>query len=546
MTAIPAPTTTRPGARAGRRAALLPAAILGVAYAVVTPRTGDLAAQVYRSDLVQRNGLAVWDNFWYGGHHLPGYSLMFPLVAALISPAVVGGIAVVGSSALFAHLVRNVPRRNAAVIWFTVGMAANLVAGRLSFAMGVLAGLAAVLSGHRRHLIVAGLLSLVTAATSPVAAAFVALVGCTLIVADPKDRGSWRVGLALALPATAGTLVMQRMFPEGGTFPFDWWWFAQTTIVLVACWRFVPRRERLVRVGLVVYGVACLSAFVIPSPMGTNTMRLGALVLGPVLLATTAPRRIRGVFLAVLAFIVVWQWEAPVYDVSRTIGDPSVGASYYRPLLDTLDRIRGGQPFRLEIPPTASHWEATYVAATVPLARGWERQLDRKVNAVFYDGTLGAASYDRWLVENGVAVVAIPRLPVRDFDPGATAEARLIRRGLPYLSEVWHSPRWRVFSVTGSPALVQGPGSIVRLTADTLTLRATEPGTVLVKIRWSPYSEVVRGVGCATRSREGWTAVDVGAPGILQISWRFELDRALGFSANGCTSAPAPRAARSS
>ena len=49
-------------------------------------------------------------------------------------------------------------------------------------------------------------------------------------------------------------------------------------------------------------------------------------------------------------------------------------------------RARGGGPFRVEIPFTDNHWESRWVAPHVPLARGWERQLDRERNALFYDG----------------------------------------------------------------------------------------------------------------------------------------------------------------
>ncbi len=42
------------------------------------PRTPDLAAQMHRVAVFAADGFAVWDNSWYGGHALPGYSLTFP------------------------------------------------------------------------------------------------------------------------------------------------------------------------------------------------------------------------------------------------------------------------------------------------------------------------------------------------------------------------------------------------------------------------------------------------------------------------------------
>ena len=69
--------------------------------------------------------------------------------------------------------------------------------------------------------------------------------------------------------------------------------------------------------------------------------------------------------------------------------------------------------------------------SVVPLARGWERQLDEKANPLFYDGRpLTADRYHRWLRNNAVRWVALPKAPL---DYSAQAEARLLERGVPYL-----------------------------------------------------------------------------------------------------------------
>jgi hypothetical protein len=54
----------------------LVAAALGVAYLIIQPDSADHAAQVFRSGLFDSQGFAAWDNFWFGGHHLPGYGLL--------------------------------------------------------------------------------------------------------------------------------------------------------------------------------------------------------------------------------------------------------------------------------------------------------------------------------------------------------------------------------------------------------------------------------------------------------------------------------------
>ena len=54
------------------------------------PRVGDLAAQVFRTELFHRGGLAIWNSSWYGGHYILTYSVLFPPLAALLGPQVVG------------------------------------------------------------------------------------------------------------------------------------------------------------------------------------------------------------------------------------------------------------------------------------------------------------------------------------------------------------------------------------------------------------------------------------------------------------------------
>jgi hypothetical protein len=60
----------------------LVAAALGGAYLLVEPGSADHAAQAFRSGLFEQEGLGAWNNLWFGGHHLPGYGLLFPLLAS--------------------------------------------------------------------------------------------------------------------------------------------------------------------------------------------------------------------------------------------------------------------------------------------------------------------------------------------------------------------------------------------------------------------------------------------------------------------------------
>jgi hypothetical protein len=173
------------------------------------------------------------------------------------------------------------------------------------------------------------------------------------------------------------------------------------------------------------------------------------------------------------------------------------------------------------VPLTKNHWEAADLAKVVPLARGWERQLDRKANALFYDDEpLTAARYRTWLDANAVRFVALADAPI---DYSAAQEAALVRRGLPYLREVWRDRHWRVFEVRGARGLAEGARA-VRADTARIDLVATRPGRVLLRVRWTPYWRLARGAGCVARSGD-WTALDLRRAGPVTVVADFALDR---------------------
>src|SRR5690606_41798328 len=55
----------------------------------------------------RRHGLALWNANWYGGHHTPGYGIVFPWVAAITGLAVPAILSTVGSVLLLARLMRK-------------------------------------------------------------------------------------------------------------------------------------------------------------------------------------------------------------------------------------------------------------------------------------------------------------------------------------------------------------------------------------------------------------------------------------------------------
>ena len=126
------------------------------------------------------------------------------------------------------------------------------------------------------------------------------------------------------------------------------------------------------------------------------------------------------------------------------------------PLIAELASLSRHGPVRVEVPPTAHHWESAYVAPKFDLARGWERQLDIAYDPLFYQaGPLTASEYRTWLLANGVSFVALADAPL---DYAATAEARLLRSGeVQGLRAVWHTASWQLWRVIGSQGALRLP-----------------------------------------------------------------------------------------
>ena len=489
------------------------AALLAVAYLIIDPPSADLAAQVYRSNFFAHHGFALWDDSWYGGHHMPGYSVLFPPLGALLGPRLVGALSAIASAFLFQRVAREHFGGwvRAGTLWFGAATAINLITGRLAFGLGVTFGVAAILAATHRRRGLAALLAVGTTLASPVAGVFLAL-GAAAWWLTSRRGPALELGAGALLPAVA----LMAAFPEGGVEPFvaSAFWEAMFLIgaVLVA----LPREERELRAGVLLYAAATVASYTIDTPMGGNVTRLGALFGGPVL-ACLLWRHSRKVLAVVAIPLIWWQWSAPVHDWLRANDDPSIDAAYYQPLLGFLDR-QADRPFRIEIPFTANHWEAARVAPHYALARGWERQLDLKDNHIFYSAGLTASRYRRWLHVNAVRFVAVPDVRL---DKSALAEARLVDAGLPYLRPVWRGAHWRVYEVAGASPLARGPGRVTLLGPDHFSLRASRAGRIDVRVRFTPYWKLVRGAGCVARTRGDWTQLRLRRPGDVEVAARF-------------------------
>jgi hypothetical protein len=561
---------------------LLTAAVGVGVWLIVNPRTPDLAGQVYRANLFREAGFLVWDGRWYGGHDMPGYSLLFPPLGALLGVRVVGAAAVLASATLFEEVVVAAygVRARWAAAWFAVAALGDVWSGRVTFALGVSVALGAVLALTRGRVLAAGILAGLCAACSPVAGVLLALAGLThSLVGRNGDARRRRVSpgfgrsprslIVLGAPPAVVVAALAVLFPEGGWEPYPLLSFLASAAVIAGFLWALPAQRRLAWTGGLVYLAACVACVAVHTPMGANVERYGVLLAGPLLLcellgpgrfggAPADPRlpevaggrvgeggrvasgrwlhspasggRISVAAVAALLGIGVWTVWGPVRETAAVAGNPSTSAAYYVPV-ERFVATHGGPLVRVEVPFTRGHWEAAWLARRVSLARGWEKQLDERYDGVLLSKALTAAQYRAWLEENAVRYVALPDAPL---DPSSAGEGRLIEAGLPYLREVWRTRHWRIYAVLDPTPLAQGPGELSGMGHDWFSLRARTKGSFLVRVRYTRYWTVTAGAACVGRARGGWTEVSASRAGAVSVAARFSLGRALGFGGSSC------------
>jgi hypothetical protein len=516
---------------------------LAFAYLVFGLPSGDLAAATYRGDLFARFGFTLWDSGWYGGHYLPGYSLLAPALGALMGERELLALCAIASAVMFGLLAQRAFQGTAARVAgasFAVGVCVGLLSGRVAYGLGIALGLLALLVLIRGWTVAALVLAVLTSLASPVAGAFLALVGLTYTLAHTRrahgwpaeDDSSWlgilsrprALGLAFAAAALTPVLLLAMLFPEGGWELFEplLFWPVLVGVVLVALvlWHagggLVPQTRRMLTLGALLYALALIGAFLLRTPVGSNAARLGALLAAPLIVGVLWERR--RLALALLApALLYWQLETPINDFAALANNPSVNASYYAPLSTELLRLAGGRPVRVEVPLTEAHWESVYLPEhpLIMLARGWERQLDTRYDALFYAPKLSAPAYRAWLDQNAVSYVALPDVPL---DSAGEQEGRLIASGLPYLKEVWHSKHWRLFAVRNATALAQPPAMLIRVGPESFTLRTPRPGDFTVRLHFTPYWAVRQGSGSVGAAAGGWTEVRARRAGLLSVA----------------------------
>jgi hypothetical protein len=516
----------------------LVALVLGVVVALSGARGSDWPAHQFRIGLFRDVGLTLWNGQWYSGHYILGYSVVYPPLASWFGPLTVGiASGVVASAALVDLLWRRFGVAGAmAACWFAVGTAVNLAVGRLPFALGLAFGLVALVAYQRRWVVVAVPVAMLSSLASPVAGAFLALaLGGLLIDGWLQHRSGghprWRLPAAMLVVTVTPVLVTSVLFPDPGVFPFRWAAFAGVMTALIGLVIVLPSTERVVRLSAGLGAVAAVPLFVVANPIGGNMTRMVVFFVVPVLAASMWAQR-RTLVVAAGVPLALWL-VLPGVAAADHLNDPAAEPSYYDDVTDFITHA-GGVPGRLEVPFTAGHWEATYIAAEVPIARGWERQTDMDRNAVLYDEDLTSDEYRRWIDEHAVRWIALPDI---EIDAGGLAEAALLERGLPWLRLTRTTEHWRIWEVVDSEPIVEDPGRLVSESPDEIVIAVERPGSVLVRTWYMPYWSAEGDGACVVRTDDDLVEVIVTAPGIVHLRPEFSLDPLVGGgSVDDCNS----------
>jgi hypothetical protein len=479
------------------------AVLLAAAYLLAAPMGRDLAAQMAHAQLAEQHWPVLLDLRWYGGFDPLGYSVLSPPVMALLGVRLTTALAYVVSVVLFAALLKHtsVPRPIVGGIAAALCFSGNLVVTRTTFALGLAVALGAVLtlvSGRPR---IAAVLSVLAALTSPVDGLFLGVAGGALFLS-----GRRREGVILGVSGLVPTIAVGLAFGNGGYQTFGAKQALTGFLVCLAvaglCWR-----RPVVRWGSLLSAGMVAGAYLIPTPVGTTATRLPELFAAPITVAVAVVPLV-ALIAATAAMVLV----LPPVSITEVLqrGDPALSRKFYTPLLEQLHARQVVGP--IEVVSTLRRGEAAAVAPTVPIARGWSRQVDTGNSPVFYDGTLNADTYRKWLDDNAISYVAISPGP---YDWASSDEATLVRHGLPYLQAVWSDPTWTLYAVTNPKPVISAPGQVTARDAVSLTVSLPKPGEYLIRVRWSRYLSASS--GCVRPAEGGWSTVVVEQPGTVKI-----------------------------
>jgi hypothetical protein len=507
------------------------AAVLASLLVWLGPPGADFAAHAYQRSAFLEHGFALWNNFWYAGRYsFVTYSLVYYPLAALLGIKLLAVASITGAALAFALLLGREWGATArpSVRTFSLVWGAVVLSGAFPFLLGfalALLGLCALQAGRRWVFAACAALAL---AASPLAFLLLTVVLVGVGVARWRERRRFAVPAAFVGAMLAAEVLLWRLFPDNGRYPFSWQELLAACLFCVAgialTWR--VDSARVLCWFFVAYLGGVLAVFAVPSAVGENVARLRFAALPMMVLAFSLRRwRPLPVALAVLPLTLSWNVTPLAFSFVSSEDDPAAARAYWQPAVKYLQHHLS-LSYRVEAVDTAGHWDAVYLPrAGVPLARGWFRQNDFPQNKVFYDDEgLMPAAYLRWLRSLGIRYVVLTDARP---DYSARAEAKLLRSGRSHLIPVWRSRHITIYEVPSPRALITGPApaKVVELTQTKLTVRVASAGTYRLAIRYSPYWMV--STGCLDPAPDSMMLLRAPAAGSVQLRFHVNARRAI-------------------
>jgi hypothetical protein len=503
------------------------AALLAAILVWVGPQGTDLAAHAYQRTLWAEHGFVLWNNFWYAGRYsFVNYSVLYYPLATLLGIKLLAVLTVALTVAAFAAVAHR--EWGASSRWsirvFAVAWAALVVSAAFPFMLGCAFTLLALWTlQHGRRLWFAAL-ALCALAASPLA--FVLLVIVLIGIAlSRRGEAAAFVAPAAAIAALCGIeLLVQRMFPAHGRFPFSVAEYAAVVTFCVLGLSLTLRvpEARALRWMFAAYLAACTVAFAVSSPMGENIARL-RFVAAPiaVLLMSLRNWRPRLICIGVLALAVSWNVTPLAASFVRGAEDPASHAAFWAPATQFLHaNLQPG--YRVEAVDTANHWPADFLArARIPLARGWFRQEDFPQNRLLY-GPLGSAAYLHWLHKLSVRYVVLTSRPP---DYSSRGEAALLQSGRTRLKIVFATSNLWIYAVPSPRPLVTPPARVRNLGYSTIALDVPRRGTYGLSVTYTPYWQ--SRTACLEKTPDGMTRIVVRRAGLVKLRFAVTPGRAL-------------------
>ncbi len=490
-----------------------------VAFYLVRPGVPDLWAARARASAVGHGvGLGYWFG-WFGGSTPGNYSVITPYLSAKLGTELVAALAAVAITAMVTVLVRDTARPQAAAFVAAFGVVSNLWCGRVPFLLGSAFAVAALLCVQRRTRAAAAALAVLSVLASPVAGAFLCL-GLSGVVFTARLR-QYRTTAWCAVAGAAATLIaLAALFGAPGTEPYPFHLIGE--VVLLLALMLVSAPPDHLRVTLLTAGLAAFAAFLVPNGMGSNVARLALFCLPPAAVALSRrPDRALAVLSAPVLVLSAFSSQSAILSAAN----PGSSTAYYAPLAGELDTLPAMTDYRLELV-GAKHAAYAALLDHATLARGWETQQDRALNAQVNARSLDVRSFRDWLDDNAVGYVAV------NLPGGTTPEARLVAHAGPgLLRPIWRSAHWELFGVTGPTPIVGMPAVLTASSQSALTVQVPCRCTVPLHVRWSRFLAVeaslpndtadsIEDAAHATlvSDREGWTMLSANRAGTYVLS----------------------------